>query len=118
MVNSFKVSDGEMSKIRRNVARNFGDYSEVTRGLASCIKDPLAFIADENVWFQNLMMFDAMKEITNWVFRGRKFNPDDYFNKNPVIYRKTHLKFKTSSRDGYLVGRDFLTNQPIFKSYN
>lgn len=116
MANS-SVSDGEVSPMRRNISRNPRAYSSATRAALSSVADPLAFLADENIQFKNLMMSDVLIKISIAERRGREFNPDNYYNTSPITYRKSHPKFKVSSRDGYLVERDFLTNQPIFRKY-
>jgi hypothetical protein len=112
-----KISQGEVSQLRRNVQLNPQDYSEKIRAIHLLEKDPLAFLAERNIWFKDLMLSEVFIEMLKAKRRGRKFNPEDYYDSNPILYRKAHPKFRTSSRDGYLVGRDFLTNQPIFRKY-
>lgn len=117
MDNSTRISEGEISQMRRNIVLNPKSYTAEVRATMTVEKDPLAFLAEENIWFQNLMLWDAKKAILGCYWRGLEFNAENYYNLNPIIYRKTHQKFKTSSRDGEFIGRDFLTNQPIFKKY-
>lgn len=117
MADSTRVSDGEVSQMRRNIARNPSAYSAVTRAKLSVYEDPLEFLANQNVRLKNVMLWDVLKERAIAHRNGVEFNPNIYFHANPLVYRKSHPKFEVSSRDGYLVGRDFLTNQPIFKKY-
>lgn len=117
MADSTRVSDGELGQMRRNIARNPNAYSAATRAKMSVFEDPLEFLATQNVWLKNVMLWDVLKERAIAQRKGEEFNPNSYFHSDPSIYRKSHPKFEVSSRDGYLVGRDFLTNQPIFKKY-
>ncbi len=89
MVNS-RVSDGELSQMRRNLRRDPHAYSSATRALFGVEADPLAFLAEEGTRYELHMKFvDVLQQDI----------------------------FKVTSHDGYLVGTDFLTNQPIFRKY-
>jgi hypothetical protein len=86
------ISSGELSTLRRNIARNPSDYCEFIRLLYSHHKIETGdFFADESVRYHNHLFFMQLNI--------------------PEMFRAT-------SRNGYYMGRDFLTNQPIFKSYN
>ncbi|VVB80013.1 Uncharacterised protein [uncultured archaeon] len=108
----------ELAQIRRTLKLDPHAYSETIRAIAQGSSlETGDFLAKENVSFYNLMMWDVMIEMAiNWR-KGRKLNPEDYYDSNPVMYRKTHPKFNATSRNGHFVGRDFLTNQPIFRKY-
>lgn len=120
---------GEMTTARRMAALdsgNSGEYVSTIRAISSNggseVVSPRA-----NVWVYNCINRAADIEIANCFLRNEKFKPEKYFHSDPIVYRQTCPELALSSCSSFeiggivftrqrdYVGRDFLTNQPIFR---
>jgi hypothetical protein len=115
---SKKLSLEDISSTRDDSSSHVSVSDFTTFGISSKPKPiPVDNTKDYNYEFEVLYHADVQQEAAKCMLQGRILLALDYFNSNPTIYRKRNPDFFQNSEGAYLVGRCFLTNQPIFREF-